>query len=632
MVARRHRLAVVAFAAVSLAAVSLAPRAEALSFGRCNDSVEFRCATLTLPLDRSGANPGSVKLRLAAQSHYRPGAGLLIALAGGPGQGAVQFADGFAQALSPMLRRYRLVVIDQRGTGASGALSCPKLQKISEVAVLTPADVRDCAELIGPRRRFYSTLDSVADLDAVRRAFGAPKLALIGVSYGTWVAEQYARIHPATTDSLILDSVVGPAPPNGFYLDSLAAVPRVTAERCAGTRCDGITKDPVGDLTSVVKRAAQEPLKGTVFDLNGRAVKAHYYGEDEIRAIVESADINPALQAQLPAAFAAAHGGDYAQILRLWPAVVGRPVKTTDLSVGLNLMTGCLDYALPYPLSSETGQRPALNAAALSAVPTSDYRPFSASSVASTSTSSDCLLFPPQADRAAAAGPLPKVPTLILAGQLDLRTPVENARATAALIPGSSLVELRGAGHNMLDRDGTGCVQLALKRFAARRAVGSPCANRNNAERPVQIAPRSLAAVSPLPGVHGAAGRALAATLAAVDDAIANGYLRYYAGIAARGGGLRGGSYDLRQGPFSRLILRRYSYVDGLAVSGTLKLASAGPKGTLKVSGAASGSLTLRSSRSVRGVLNGRAINWSGSASAAKAPARSSGPPRRLLR
>ena len=115
--------------ATLIASGPAAGSASALSFGGCgNDAPAFKCATLRLPLDHSGAIAGSVGIRIAAQRRFPAGAKLLVALAGGPGQGAVNFASQFESTLDPVLSRYRLVVIDQRGTGASGALSCPELQ------------------------------------------------------------------------------------------------------------------------------------------------------------------------------------------------------------------------------------------------------------------------------------------------------------------------------------------------------------------------------------------------------------------------------------------------------------------------------------------------------------------------
>ena len=45
-------------------------------------------------------------------------------------------------------------------------------------------------------------------LDAVRIA-GVDQLAVLGVSYGTQVARQYARAHPDHTAAVVLDSTAG---------------------------------------------------------------------------------------------------------------------------------------------------------------------------------------------------------------------------------------------------------------------------------------------------------------------------------------------------------------------------------------------------------------------------------------
>ena len=102
-------------------------------------------------------------------------------------------AGSFATVLEPALKRYRLVVYDQRGTGLSGALRCDTLQRASALAEITPTMVGRCFRGLGPRRSFFGTADSVQDIEAIRRALGVRKVAVLGISYGTWVAQQYAR-------------------------------------------------------------------------------------------------------------------------------------------------------------------------------------------------------------------------------------------------------------------------------------------------------------------------------------------------------------------------------------------------------------------------------------------------------
>ena len=159
--------------------------------------------------------------------------GVLVDLTGGPGQGGVAFVPRARQRMRPLLRDYRLVMLDQRGTGA-GALRCPALQRAmgtSDLTVPPPGSVEACARTLGPRRRFYSTADTVADLEALRVALGADKLTLDGVSYGTFVAERYAIAHPDRVARLVLDSVVPAAGLDALEVDGMHETARVLRAR-----------------------------------------------------------------------------------------------------------------------------------------------------------------------------------------------------------------------------------------------------------------------------------------------------------------------------------------------------------------------------------------------------------------
>jgi pimeloyl-ACP methyl ester carboxylesterase len=100
---------------------------------------------------------------------------VLLVLSGGPGQPGLFILDKFVdKALAAEKQTYRIVVFDQRGTGA-GALNCESMQQqmgASDLYPPTAAAVRACAAKIGDRRQFYGTDDVVADIDALRRALG----------------------------------------------------------------------------------------------------------------------------------------------------------------------------------------------------------------------------------------------------------------------------------------------------------------------------------------------------------------------------------------------------------------------------------------------------------------------------
>src|SRR3981081_2200634 len=74
-----------------------------IAFSACGDSNNFACGHLSVPLDPSGATPGT--LTLAMRRHRAPVEGpssAVIALAGGPGQSAVPLTEAFLELLGPI--------------------------------------------------------------------------------------------------------------------------------------------------------------------------------------------------------------------------------------------------------------------------------------------------------------------------------------------------------------------------------------------------------------------------------------------------------------------------------------------------------------------------------------------------
>ena len=239
-------------------ALALAPAASAAGprldgAHACPDAPGFTCSTLVVPLDHSGAVAGTLRLQVAAATNTDAPRGVLLFLTGGPGQPAVPYAARLAERLGSVTDDYRLVVIDQRGTGA-GALDCPALQRAMGSSDLKPppaAAVRACGAALGPKRRFFGTDDVVADLDLLRRALGAERWSIDGVSYGTFVAERYALAHPKRVSRLVLDSVVPHAGADAMSTTAMRATGRVLGDVC-GRAC-------VADLAAVIRARHDGP-------------------------------------------------------------------------------------------------------------------------------------------------------------------------------------------------------------------------------------------------------------------------------------------------------------------------------------------------------------------------------------
>lgn len=600
---------------LALAAVLLlgAGSAQAFPTKVCKGSSGFRCGTVTVPLDRSGSVPGTVKLAVAVEVPRAGADGFLLALSGGPGQPSLGFADSFRLSLAPALRHRRLVLIDQRGTGRSGALACPGLQRLGTLEPVNTHLVEACAQKLGPARRFYSTTDSVQDIEAVRQAIGAPRLQVMGVSYGTYVAAQYARRFPATTDGLILDSVVGPEGIDAYFLDTFERLPRILADQCAGSRCRTATADPVGDLGAVARALARRPLRGTIAAAHGRRVTTSIHDESELLLMIMAGDLNPFLQAALPGAINAATRGDAAPLLRLRRLADGPYTKVADFSVGLNVATTCADVQLPYTWATPFADRWTAWLHGADAVAESAFAPFSRHAVTDTSVAHDCLRWPlGDVPAAPSPAPLPDVPALLLSGRLDTRTPVENARELLPSLPHGQLLTVAGTGHDVLDSDITGCASKALGLWADGKPIGDPCRNRDNAVSVLSRPARGLSDYRRAPGVAGQRGRELFAVLDTLVDGQVAALQTIFAGFTTvQGGGLRGGWFAGAADGGS-LSLHRYQLVPGLRVSGRVRTAAAGAVGTVTVDGPGrlDGRLTISSKGAVSGTLGGRRVRY----------------------
>jgi pimeloyl-ACP methyl ester carboxylesterase len=591
-----------------------APAAQAAPLTACKHQKAFGCGTIQVPLDHSGRVPGTIGLNIAVERNVPASRPVLVALSGGPGQSSVSAASSFALSLAPALKRYRLAVFDQRGTGGSGALDCPVIQREGGLAPVVPQELADCAQLIGPSRAFFSTVDSARDIEALRLDLGVDKIALMGVSYGTFVAQQYARLYPEHTDKLILDSVVAARGLDPYLLDTYQRLPRVLHEQCANNACSGITSDPVADIAALAAKLQAGGISGPAYDAGGHRQTVRYASADDLANVLIGGDLNPYLQPALPAAIHAAVEGDPAMFLRLRRDSAGPPTKLADLSAGLNVTTNCQDTRLPYPLSSPFEDRPALVEQGLAAFSDQALYPFPRATVLSNSVASDCLLWPgDEGVSPPSTAPLPDVPALILDGRLDLRTPLENGRELATELPHARVVTVAGTGHDELDSDVTGCVAVALKRFVDRQRVGDPCTGLTNAVAPFPIAPHALSAFRPAPGTAGSRGRVVSAALVSAVDARVAVLQDLYAGFAKlQGGGLRGGSYRV-QGS-SKLKLRSYRYLASVRVTGTLELGGNSPTGRLRVNGPGTldGTLRLDATGGAVGTIGGRHVRARG--------------------
>jgi pimeloyl-ACP methyl ester carboxylesterase len=600
---------IVAAAAISLLAGPLAAPAPAqIAFSPCGNGNEFGCAHLHVPLDPTGALAGTISLSLR---RHRATAGeahsAIIALAGGPGQAAIPFAEQFDELLGRVAATRDLIVFDQRGTGFSHPLSCHAFESRLPALEIARAVAR-CAAQLGTTRAFYTTADTVADIEAIRQAGGYEKLVLYGTSYGTKVAEDYAAAYPDRVEALVLDSVVTPSGPDTLNRPTFAALPRVLRAICRRGACRGVTRNPLADLTRLLARIHRRRLWVAALGPFGHR---HTISITPLRLleVLLAGDFSGPLRAAFVTDVRAAVEGDAAPLGRLFATVGTSESEGEDFDGPLYFATSCEEQSFPFSRAGTPAGRLAEALTATRQLPASTFAPFSAADAFALSDIPACASWPYPAvvPPAPVTAPLPSVPTLILSGNNDLRTPTENARELQHQIPGSHLLVVPNTGHSVLGEDPSSCSANALQAlFAGRPIAGCHQLRASRRLRPPPVPPIRLRDLNPARGTRGLGGRTARAVELTIADlarqlallAEANGSAEdIFAPLDLQTGGLRAGWARLRG---STLRFHDYSFIAGVTLNGTLKPEIA----DLRVAGSRAARGTLRLGR--RNALVGR--------------------------
>jgi pimeloyl-ACP methyl ester carboxylesterase len=409
----------------------------------CPGITGYTCSTLDVPLDRTGRHTGTLHLRVGAADNVKAPRGVLVVLSGGPGQPGLFLLDKFVdKALAAEKESYRVVVFDQRGTGG-GALDCEAMQQqmgASDLYPPTAAAVRACAAKLGDRRQFYGTDDVVADIDALRRALGADKIALDGISYGTYVGERYALAHPDHVSKLVLDSVVPHVGLSDLGVVEFRGTARVLRSVC-GNPC-------VDDLAAVIKR--------------------YHNGVDILDALTTDSIVDPTYKTvfDVPQALRAARNGAPGLLESFIASMHGGDTAPADaLDQGLHASTLCADWRYPWGTSAAplAGREAALGRA-VAKLPASALFPFDRKTATGNGFIRQCLPWAPTPPTPLDRGKI-TVPTLLVNGNHDLSTPLEWAKQELARTTHGKLVVVPGAGHSTQSRSVSDVSRNAVAAF-----------------------------------------------------------------------------------------------------------------------------------------------------------------------
>ncbi|GAA2425951.1 hypothetical protein GCM10010191_42990 [Actinomadura vinacea] len=604
----RWRIAVAASA--TWAGLCLAP-ASADSRHECADATEQCKGTISVPLDWN--DPGSERISVGfawvpRTDLSRPARGTVLVHPGGFGA-YTSGAAVFQEVLGPALRHQNLLIVDMRGTGNSSPIRCVGLD------VRKPETIRACAGQLGERGRFYSTDQSVKDMNAVRAALGVPKVTFYGGSYGTVFGQAFAARFPRHLAAILLDST-----------DPMRADGYGTA-----LRADVLGRG-LADLDVVCDASpACRALPGTADDRLTTLVERLRESPDEkvplaaLAQVVQKKGADAVLGREVNAAIAAYLNGDPKPLRRLSEPILpllqrpGMPVNEAETAA---LPFSCNDFAFPFDrLASPEKRQRQLDKAYAENPPVAPFTVDEVFGFMGGSYPQWCVPWPtsrpsPPVPPGAA---YPDVPALVIGGELDPGMGSREATAVARRFPRGTAVTVPFGGH-LSTFGGHGAYSLCV-RDLMRSFIADPGPVRDpgcSAEtyRAIGSFPRTLAQVRPATGspLDREDARLVSAAFATVNDALTRRAPE--AAIVGRisdQAGLRGGRLILEKDTPS-VRLEQTRFVSDLAVTGQAAFTT-GNQATAKIqtrSRDRSSTLTLtwktlrpESTTHVTGTLNG---------------------------
>lgn len=166
----------------------------------------------------------SIRLRFLRLESPNAKAPTVVFLAGGPGDSGMQWAEHppFFRAFDAVRMHAHVILLDQRGCGRSerdlrmrAPDQVPDDVFASEAAfrAFTLDHLRTNAErlrLSGAPLDSYTPVQSAHDLEAIRKALGLDRWSVWGYSYGTHLAQAYAKDYANSIERIVLCGFEGP--------------------------------------------------------------------------------------------------------------------------------------------------------------------------------------------------------------------------------------------------------------------------------------------------------------------------------------------------------------------------------------------------------------------------------------
>jgi pimeloyl-ACP methyl ester carboxylesterase len=406
---------------------------------------EIEIGRLVVPESRARRGP-TVTVAFFRLKAIGPNPGSpIVFLMGGPGIPASVMAPipPYWDLFDALRSAGDVILLDQRGLGLSSPkVDCPSLPQPLDTAFLTSkaafvAGYRNVVAACAAHWRSKGvdplsfTEEAIADdVDDIRMAIGAPRISILGFSFGTRLAMAFARRHPDRVDRIVLQ---GPTDADLEYHESVTYDSLLT--RIAGLAVrDSITasfsRDLFGRFRTLFDRADRQPIPVKIRRAGGDSVTIPV-GGDVLRGLVSG----HVTDSRIPAFLATSEQGDFT-ILTRWVESL-----YNDFNAGAGTL---MARATTCSVAPSPQRRARVNGLTSRSI----FGPAFDNFVADTDFCAG-LGAVPRAPRAGASRKLDR-PVLFITGELDDRTPVGNDSVLAKEFAKSVRLIVANGGHELL--------------------------------------------------------------------------------------------------------------------------------------------------------------------------------------
>lgn len=339
-------------------------------------SNEVQCGSIKRPLEPVSA--GTV-VPVEIDVHYvvfpalarRSKAPPLFFLAGGPGQSAIDLAPKLDGLFNRLNQRRDIVFVDQRGTGKSAPLMCvqPPAQASIGQSLKTDTQIEQLSvckkqwlALPHGRLNAFTTTLAMQDLEAIRVRLGYGVIDLIGGSYGTRAALEFARLFPASVRRIVIDGVAPPdmVLPISGPQDFKASLQRMLALCTADEACNKRYPQLNQQWEALLKKM---PVTTEIKNATTQKKELVTISSNNLTMMLRQPLYAPSFAAGLPYAISQANVGQFGPLLGLATALSSD--SNAKLAWGMHFAVICSE---DYPKMTAISEAQALSEDAMTAM------------------------------------------------------------------------------------------------------------------------------------------------------------------------------------------------------------------------------------------------------------------------